>query len=52
MQKNYIIGFPRIGEKRELKFVLEDFWSGKIDFDELNSVASMLKKRGWDHQNA
>lgn len=29
MSKNYVIGFPRIGEKRELKKVLEDYWAKK-----------------------
>jgi len=24
--KNYIVGFPRIGEERELKKALESFW--------------------------
>ena len=32
MQKNYVIGFPRIGEKRELKKVLEQYWSKQTDF--------------------
>lgn len=50
MEKTYIIGFPRIGEKRELKFALEDFWSGKISFDELNIVAKKLKEKHWNYQ--
>ena len=25
------LGFPRIGPKRELKWALESFWSGKTD---------------------
>ncbi|KIM03952.1 MAG: 5-methyltetrahydropteroyltriglutamate--homocysteine methyltransferase [Sulfurovum sp. AS07-7] len=50
MGKTYIIGFPRIGEKRELKFALEDFWSGKISFDELENTAKALKKRHWEYQ--
>ncbi|MEA2051183.1 MAG: 5-methyltetrahydropteroyltriglutamate--homocysteine S-methyltransferase [Campylobacterota bacterium] len=50
MQKNYIIGFPRIGEKRELKKVLESFWAKKSSFDEVKKVASELKKRHWNYQ--
>ncbi|MBD3808656.1 MAG: 5-methyltetrahydropteroyltriglutamate--homocysteine S-methyltransferase, partial [Epsilonproteobacteria bacterium] len=50
MGKTYITGFPRIGEKRELKFALEDFWSGKISFDELNIVAKKLKQKHWNYQ--
>ncbi|MDD5360238.1 MAG: 5-methyltetrahydropteroyltriglutamate--homocysteine S-methyltransferase [Sulfurovaceae bacterium] len=50
MGKTYIIGFPRIGEKRELKFALEDFWSGKISFDEFDMVAKKLKQKHWNYQ--
>ena len=37
MSKNYVIGFPRIGEKRELKKVLEDYWAKKVDFSEVTT---------------
>ena len=50
MQKNYVIGFPRIGEKRELKKVLEQYWSKQTDFNEVKYVASQLKKRHWNYQ--
>lgn len=50
MKKNYVIGFPRIGEKRELKKVLEDFWAKKVDFSEVKFVAENLRKRHWTYQ--
>lgn len=50
MQKNYVIGFPRIGEKRELKKVLEKYWSKQTDFNEVKYVAEQLKKRHWNYQ--
>ncbi len=50
MSKNYVIGFPRIGEKRELKKVLEDYWAKKVDFSEVNYVAENLRKRQWTYQ--
>jgi 5-methyltetrahydropteroyltriglutamate--homocysteine methyltransferase len=50
MQKSYVIGFPRIGEKRELKKVLEKYWSKQSDFGEVEYVASQLKKRHWNYQ--
>lgn len=50
MSKNYVIGFPRIGEKRELKKVLEDFWAKKVDFGEVKYVAMNLRKRHWTYQ--
>lgn len=50
MSKNYIVGFPRIGEQRELKKALESFWSGKVEFNEVERVASELKERHWNYQ--
>ncbi len=51
MSKNsYVVGFPRIGEQRELKFALENYWSGKSDFSEVQNIAIMLKKRHWSYQ--
>jgi 5-methyltetrahydropteroyltriglutamate--homocysteine methyltransferase len=35
--KTNVIGYPRIGEKRELKFLLENFWQNKIDENEFLS---------------
>ncbi len=50
MSKNWIIGFPRIGEQRELKKVLEAYWAGKCPFTEVEAVASTLKARHWQYQ--
>ncbi len=50
MSKNYIVGFPRIGEQRELKKVLESFWAKNSSFEEVQKVASELKKRHWNYQ--
>ncbi|PUE65352.1 5-methyltetrahydropteroyltriglutamate--homocysteine S-methyltransferase [Arcobacter lacus] len=50
MSKNYVIGFPRIGEKRELKKVLEQYWSKQTDFNEVKYVAEQLRKRHWNYQ--
>ncbi len=47
---SYVVGFPRIGEKRELKFALENFWSGKSDFSEVEKVAKDLRNRHWLYQ--
>jgi len=48
--KSYVVGFPRIGEQRELKKVLELFWSKKCDFNEVQRVSSELKQRHWAYQ--
>ncbi len=46
----YVIGFPRIGEQRELKKALESYWGGKITVDELQNTAADLRKRHWIYQ--
>ena len=40
MSKNYVVGFPRIGEERELKMALEAYWSGNTTFAQVEKVAS------------
>ncbi|WP_072679911.1 5-methyltetrahydropteroyltriglutamate--homocysteine S-methyltransferase [Arcobacter sp. LA11] len=50
MSKSYVIGFPRIGEQRELKKVLESFWANNCSFNEVQEVASKLKARHWEYQ--
>jgi 5-methyltetrahydropteroyltriglutamate--homocysteine methyltransferase len=45
MANTYVVGFPRIGEQRELKRALEAYWAGKSSQEELKSVASDLRKR-------
>jgi len=51
MSKNtLVVGFPRIGEQRELKKVLEQYWSKKIEFNEVLKVSSDLKQKHWHYQ--
>lgn len=45
-----IIGFPRMGENRELKFALEGFWGKKISLQELEQVAKDLRKKHYKIQ--
>jgi 5-methyltetrahydropteroyltriglutamate--homocysteine methyltransferase len=53
MSKNtYVVGFPRIGEQRELKFALENFWAKKSDFTEVQKVAKELKQKHWNYQKS
>jgi 5-methyltetrahydropteroyltriglutamate--homocysteine methyltransferase len=47
---SYTIGFPRIGEKRELKFALESFWSGKSSYEELTQRAKSLRVKHLNYQ--
>ena len=46
----YVVGFPRIGEQRELKKALEAYWAGNSNKQELQNVASDLRKRHWIYQ--
>jgi 5-methyltetrahydropteroyltriglutamate--homocysteine methyltransferase len=39
------LGFPRIGEKRELKFALEKYWRKDIDESELLAEAELVKQQ-------
>ncbi len=50
MSKSYAVGFPRIGEQRELKVALESYWAQNTAFEEVQKVASVLKKRHWEYQ--
>jgi len=38
-----ILGYPRIGRRRELKKAVEAFWAGKITVDELEATAASLR---------
>ncbi|HEX4842142.1 MAG TPA: 5-methyltetrahydropteroyltriglutamate--homocysteine S-methyltransferase, partial [Limnobacter sp.] len=50
MIKSHILGFPRIGEQRELKFALERHWRGEIDEAGLHQTAAALRTRHWQFQ--
>ncbi|MDR1285844.1 MAG: 5-methyltetrahydropteroyltriglutamate--homocysteine S-methyltransferase [Campylobacteraceae bacterium] len=50
MIKNSIVGFPRIGQQRELKFALEAFWSKKISAEELQKQAKELRLKNLEFQ--
>ena len=39
-----ILGYPRIGRRRELKKAVESFWAGKISADELEATARELRR--------
>ena len=42
--KTSVIGFPRVGADRELKFASEKYFRNEINADELNKVAEDLRK--------
>ncbi|XP_010909225.1 5-methyltetrahydropteroyltriglutamate--homocysteine methyltransferase 1 [Elaeis guineensis] len=44
---SHIVGYPRMGPKRELKFALESFWDGKTSAQDLQKVAADLRCSIW-----
>jgi len=48
----HLSGYPRIGEKRELKQALENFWQGKLDAAGLDEIGKNLRLRHWQEQAA
>lgn len=47
MLKSAIVGYPRIGSQRELKFLTEDYFKGKITEAELKKGAAVLRASQW-----
>ncbi len=52
MIRTHVLGFPRIGAQRELKFALERHWRGEIGADELEATGRELRRRHWALQRA
>jgi 5-methyltetrahydropteroyltriglutamate--homocysteine methyltransferase len=47
-----IPGFPRIGKRRELKWALEGYWSGKRTAADLEATARAVRAANWTMQRA
>jgi len=47
MARTAVLGLPRVGPNRELKFALEAFWAGRTGVDELLETARALRCAGW-----
>ena len=48
--KTAVIGYPRIGTLRELKFASEKYFRNEITEEELKETAAQLKKSRWERQ--
>ncbi|MCA1945700.1 MAG: 5-methyltetrahydropteroyltriglutamate--homocysteine S-methyltransferase [Desulfovibrio sp.] len=48
--ETHVLGFPRIGAARELKFALERYWRGDLTATALKAIGRELKLRHWAHQ--
>ncbi len=43
-----VLGYPRIGPRRELKKAIEAFWAGRSTADEVEATAAQLRRRTRD----
>jgi 5-methyltetrahydropteroyltriglutamate--homocysteine methyltransferase len=50
MAQLHHLGFPRIGNKRQLKFAQEKFWAGEITEAQLQKTAAELRQHNWREQ--
>lgn len=48
--KTSVIGYPRVGTRRELKFALEKYFRGEVSEMELRETAKGLRKKHWQKQ--
>ncbi|NIF06126.1 5-methyltetrahydropteroyltriglutamate--homocysteine S-methyltransferase [Chryseobacterium sp. Tr-659] len=48
--QTHILGYPRIGSKRELKKACEQYWAGKIVLEELLTAGRNICNQNWNIQ--
>nr|WP_319492826.1 5-methyltetrahydropteroyltriglutamate--homocysteine S-methyltransferase [uncultured Desulfobacter sp.] len=48
--KTHNLGFPRIGDNRELKRALESYWRGETSQTQLLETGAQIRKRNWAYQ--
>ncbi len=46
----HVLGFPRVGAKRELKFAQERYWRKELSEQDLLALAKALREKNWKHQ--
>lgn len=51
MVATHILGYPRIGRRRELKFALEAYWRGEADEERLRRTGAELRTAHWRKQS-
>ena len=45
--RSTVHGFPRIGDRRELKTATEGYWAGRVPAGELEATARELRRQSW-----
>jgi 5-methyltetrahydropteroyltriglutamate--homocysteine methyltransferase len=51
MVKTHVLGYPRVGRQRELKFALESYWKGESEVDNLLDTGAQLRQQHWQDQS-
>ena len=52
MVKTHNLGYPRIGDRRELKRATEAYWKGQLSKAELLAIGKGLRETNWKKQKA
>ncbi|HEX5056131.1 MAG TPA: 5-methyltetrahydropteroyltriglutamate--homocysteine S-methyltransferase [Gammaproteobacteria bacterium] len=47
MSKAHILGYPRIGLRRELKQALETYWRNELDAEDLREAGRKIRRANW-----
>ena len=50
--KTSVVGYPRVGKLRELKFASEKYFRSEVTQSELEDIAKVLRAGHWKNQNA
>ncbi|KAJ1975394.1 methionine-synthesizing 5- methyltetrahydropteroyltriglutamate--homocysteine methyltransferase [Dimargaris cristalligena] len=50
--KSSVLGYPRVGNQRQLKKLIEGFWAGKVDESALVDGARALRTQHWQLQRS
>ena len=48
--KTAVVGYPRIGRDRELKFAFEKYFKEELDLEDLNKTAKEIRALDWENQ--
>ncbi|WP_018410008.1 5-methyltetrahydropteroyltriglutamate--homocysteine S-methyltransferase [Methyloversatilis thermotolerans] len=51
MIRTHVLGFPRIGQQRELKAALERYWRGESTLEALETCGRELRRQHWKLQH-
>jgi 5-methyltetrahydropteroyltriglutamate--homocysteine methyltransferase len=47
---SHVLGYPRMGAQRQLKWALEDYWKGQLTQEQLLNEAASIRQQHWQVQ--